>query len=210
MTLPAPRPPGVQTRLFHTDVGAMLAEATPHGVARLAQVSPHEVDATWFNVKHHRSEDDDEVGPDRTGRPGQVHGPDAVDAAGRLDRSFGHLDRVERQVQDYLAGRLREFRVDIDWEAAGVHDEFSREVYCEIQHIPYGHTSTYGQISIDAGRPRNARRVGRLCSLVPVTLVIPVHRVIRADGGMGRCPEYRLRLLQHEREVLAAGSPRTV
>lgn len=201
MTPPAPRPPGVQTRLFHTDVGAMLAEATPHGVARLAQVSPHEVDATWFNVKHHRSE----AGDTAAGREPDIDAP-----ADGLDRSLGHLDRVERQVHDYLAGRLRDFRVDIDWEAAGVHDEFSREVYCEIQHIPYGHTSTYGQISIDAGRPRNARRVGRLCSLVPVTLVIPVHRVIRADGGMGRCPEYRLRLLQHEREVLAAGSPRTV
>ena len=62
---------------------------------------------------------------------------------------------------------------------------------------------------MDAGRPRNARRVGRLCSIVPVPLVIPVHRVIRADGGMGNCPEYRLRLLEHERrnDAAARGRP---
>ena len=109
----------------------------------------------------------------------------------------------------YLAGELRGFDVPLDWAAAGVHDEFSREVYREIQRIPYGETSTYGQISVDAGRPRNARRVGRLCSIVPVPFVIPVHRVIRADGGLGNCPEYRLRLLEHERrnDAAARGRP---
>ena len=171
----------------------MLVEATPDGIARLVQVDADQLDAdqldhrdaaaTWFNVKH----DDDDEGRD----------PEPGAAA-------EHLARLAEQVEDYLAGRLRGFDVPLDWAAAGVHDEFSREVYREIQHIPYGETSSYGQVSIDAGRPRNARRVGRLCTLVPVPFVIPVHRVIRADGGMGNCPEYRLRLLEHERRNIAA------
>ncbi|MFS4488378.1 methylated-DNA--[protein]-cysteine S-methyltransferase [Dietzia kunjamensis] len=193
MSAPAPRTPRGVTHVLTTAAGLMLVEATPDGIARLVQVDADQLDAdqldhrdaaaTWFNVKHH---DDDE---DRDPEPGAA---------------AEHLARLAEQVEDYLAGRLRGFDVPLDWAAAGVHDEFSREVYREIQHIPYGETSSYGQVSIDAGRPRNARRVGRLCTLVPVPFVIPVHRVIRADGGMGNCPEYRLRLLEHERRNIAA------
>lgn len=193
VSAPEPRTPGGVTRVLATAAGLMLVEATPDGIARLVQVDANQLDAdqldhrdapaTWFNVKHH---DDDEG---RDPEPGAA---------------AEHLARLAEQVEDYLAGRLRGFDVPLDWAAAGVHDEFSREVYREIQHIPYGETSSYGQVSIDAGRPRNARRVGRLCTLVPVPFVIPVHRVIRADGGMGNCPEYRLRLLEHERRNIAA------
>ncbi len=177
--------------MLDTAAGRMVAEATPRGLARLDQVGPEEPGvgqdpASWFPVEHR---DDDEVG-----------GPEPGAAA-------EHLDRVAEQLEAYCAGRLREFDVPVDWAAAGVHDEFSREAYREIQHIPYGETSTYGQVSVDAGRPRNARRVGRLCTLVPVPFVIPVHRVIRADGGMGNCPEYRIRLLEHERRNLTAAAP---
>ncbi|MFJ5872001.1 methylated-DNA--[protein]-cysteine S-methyltransferase [Dietzia maris] len=197
MSAPAPRTPRGVTHVLTTAAGLMLVEATPDGIARLVQVDAGEIGpdladpddgpggiaATWFNVEHH---DDDEG---RDPEPGAA---------------AEHLARLAEQVEDYLAGKLRGFDVPLDWAAAGVHDEFSREVYREIQHIPYGETSSYGQVSIDAGRPRNARRVGRLCTLVPVPFVIPVHRVIRADGGMGNCPEYRLRLLEHERRNIAA------
>ncbi|MBS7548542.1 methylated-DNA--[protein]-cysteine S-methyltransferase [Dietzia massiliensis] len=190
MSVRAARTPGVAARLLETAAGLMIVEATAVGVSRLQQVDESELHAAdaWFDVKHGESGggDDDE---DLDRGPG---------GAG------GHLDRIAGQVRAYLAGELRGFDVPLDWAAAGVHDEFSREVYREIQRIPYGETSTYGQISVDAGRPRNARRVGRLCSIVPVPFVIPVHRVIRADGGMGNCPEYRLRLLEHERRNVAA------
>ena len=188
---------GRAVRLLDTPAGRMILEATPRGIARVEQVGPEvgagvgagaglDEAAAWFDVKH---SDDDEV-----------RDPDPGAAA-------GHLARLAEQLEAYLAGDGRDFDVPVDWAAAGVHDEFSREAYREIQHIPYGETSSYGQISVDAGRPRNARRVGRLCTLVPVPFVIPVHRVIRADGGMGNCPEYRLRLLEHERRNLAATAP---
>ncbi|MEH6381733.1 MAG: methylated-DNA--[protein]-cysteine S-methyltransferase [Dietzia cercidiphylli] len=182
---------GRAVRVLDTAAGRMVAEATPRGLARLDQVGPDfsGVDqdlASWCPVE---DRDDDEVSGSEPGAAAE------------------HLDRVADQLEAYCAGRLREFDIPVDWAAAGVHDEFSREAYREIQHIPYGETSTYGQVSADAGRPRNARRVGRLCTLVPVPFVIPVHRVIRADGGMGNCPEYRLRLLEHERRNLAAAGP---
>lgn len=117
------------------------------------------------------------------------------------------LDAVAEQIDEYLAGTRRDFDVPLDLDAAGVHDEFAREVYREIQHIPYGETAAYGEIGLDAGRPRSARLVGRLCGQVPASFVIPVHRVIRADGGLGGCPEYRLQLLEHERRNVQAGRP---
>ena len=191
VSAPAPRTSRGVTHVLTTAAGLMLVEATPDGIARLVQVDADHLDhgeaaATWFNVKHH---DDDEG---RDPEPGAA---------------AGHLARLAEQVEDYMAGELRRFDGPLDWAAAGVHDEFSREVYREIQHIPYGETSSYGQVSIDAGRPRNARRVGRLCSLVPAPFIIPVHRVIRADGGLGTCPEYRLQLIEHERRNVQAGRP---
>lgn len=165
-------------RVLDTAAGRFVVEATARGIARIDGVGA-EVAVGY---------DDD----DNTGHPAA--------AADHLARLTEHLD-------GYLAGTRRTIDVPVDLDAAGVHDEFSREVYREIGHIPYGETSTYGQISVDAGRPRNARRVGRLCSLVPAPLLIPVHRVIRADGGLGSCPEYRLRLLEHERRNLHAGRP---
>ncbi|WP_238529253.1 methylated-DNA--[protein]-cysteine S-methyltransferase [Dietzia alimentaria] len=176
--MPAPRSPGGVVRLLDTAAGPMIVEATSEGVARLQQVEAPD----FYAADLHASE------------------IETSEASG----AESHFARLAEQLEAYLAGTAREFDVPLDWAAAGVHDEFSREVYREIQHIPYGETATYGQISMDAGRPRNARRVGRLCSLVPVPFVIPVHRVIRADGGMGNCPEYRLRLLHHERNAIEA------
>ena len=143
------------------------------------------------------------VGIDRVGADVEV---DDV-PGGSTDEAAVHLDLLADHLAGYLAGTRRSVDVPLDLEAAGVHDEFAREVYREIQYIPYGETSSYGQVSIDAGRPRNARRVGRLCSLVPAPFIIPVHRVIRADGGLGTCPEYRLQLIEHERRNVQAGRP---
>lgn len=173
-------------RVLDTAAGRFRVEATARGIARM--------DGLGEGVVSVGFDDDGDVGTSAADR-------------GDSDAAAEHLTRLAEQLDGYLAGTLRRLDVPLDLEAAGVHDEFSREVYREIQHIPYGETSTYGQVSIDAGRPRNARRVGRLCSLVPAPLLIPVHRVIRADGGLGNCPEYRLRLIEHERRNVQAGRP---
>ena len=173
-------------RLLPTSAGLVLAEATDRGLTRLDVVDPGTVLAG--------------PGDDEAGGGDEAGGDDWRSAA-------GHLTRLAEELEAYCDGRLREFAVPVDWEGAGVHDPFAREVYREIRAIPYGETGTYGQVAVDAGRPRNARRVGRLCSLVPVSFVIPVHRVIRADGGLGSCPGFRRRLLDHERRNASSSSP---
>ncbi|MGH6955007.1 MAG: bifunctional DNA-binding transcriptional regulator/O6-methylguanine-DNA methyltransferase Ada [Alphaproteobacteria bacterium] len=62
---------------------------------------------------------------------------------------------------------------------------FERRVYQELRAIPAGETRTYGEIAASIGRPGAARAVGSACAKNPVSLVVPCHRVVRSDGGLG-------------------------
>jgi AraC family transcriptional regulator of adaptative response/methylated-DNA-[protein]-cysteine methyltransferase len=62
---------------------------------------------------------------------------------------------------------------------------FQRRVWQQLQAIPYGETRTYSQIARTMGRPTATRAVARACATNPVSIVIPCHRVIREDGGLG-------------------------
>jgi len=78
---------------------------------------------------------------------------------------------------------------------------FAREVWNRLREIPYGETRTYAQVAQAVGRPGAARAVGAACAANPVAIVIPCHRVVRADGSGGgyRWGEDRKRaLLAHE------------
>jgi AraC family transcriptional regulator of adaptative response/methylated-DNA-[protein]-cysteine methyltransferase len=62
---------------------------------------------------------------------------------------------------------------------------FARAVWHKLQAIPYGHTRTYAEVAASVGRPGAARAVGSACAANPVAVVIPCHRVVRADGSGG-------------------------
>jgi AraC family transcriptional regulator of adaptative response/methylated-DNA-[protein]-cysteine methyltransferase len=61
---------------------------------------------------------------------------------------------------------------------------FQRRVWQELQKIPRGSTRTYGQIARAVGMPRGAQAVARACASNPVSIVVPCHRVVRADGNL--------------------------
>ena len=61
---------------------------------------------------------------------------------------------------------------------------FQRLVWQELQRIPRGGTRSYTQIAAALGRPQSARAVGRACATNPVSLAIPCHRAVRADGDL--------------------------
>ena len=68
--------------------------------------------------------------------------------------------------------------------------------------IPYGETAGYGEVAAHAGSPRAARAVGTACATTPFSIVVPVHRVVRADGSIGEYgghPEDKAFLLDLER-----------
>lgn len=81
---------------------------------------------------------------------------------------------------------------------------FQRRVWQALRAIPYGETRTYGQVAAAIGSPGAARAVGRACATNPVALVVPCHRVIAGDGGIGGYSSGVQRkrwLLQHEAEI---------
>jgi methylated-DNA-[protein]-cysteine S-methyltransferase len=88
-----------------------------------------------------------------------------------------------RELQRFLTGKPVAFNLTrIALERCG---EFQRRVLAAEYAIPRGHVSTYGRIAAHLGRPGGARAVGRALARNPFPIVIPCHRAVRTDGGLG-------------------------
>ena len=62
---------------------------------------------------------------------------------------------------------------------------FQQRVWRELQRIPRGETITYAELAVRIGSPKAVRAVGTACGANPVAMVVPCHRVVRADGSLG-------------------------
>jgi methylated-DNA-[protein]-cysteine S-methyltransferase len=95
----------------------------------------------------------------------------------------GHvLALAGEQLAHYFAGRLRTFRLPIDLSGL---PPFTRTVLEVLQAVPFGTTTTYGELAARAGVPGAARAVGRAMAANPLPIIIPCHRVIAAGGQLG-------------------------
>ncbi len=92
----------------------------------------------------------------------------------------GVVAKAAQQLEEYFAGKRREFDLPLDYEAGG----FERQVLDELAHVPYGKTVSYGELAAMAGSPRAARAVGNIMRHNPLMIVMPCHRVIGADGSL--------------------------
>lgn len=100
----------------------------------------------------------------------------------RILRAPARLDEAARQIEEYFAGRRREFDVALDDRlSAG----FRRTVQRYLPRIDYGRTLTYTQVAELVGNPRAVRAVGTACATNPLPVVVPCHRVLRTDGTLG-------------------------
>lgn len=133
--------------------------------------------------------------------------PPAPDSIGdRVDASTRPvLARAAHQLIEYLDGERR----DVDLALAPSGDDFSRTVWALLREIPYGNTTTYGWIARELGNPHLAQRVGQAVGHNPLSIVIPCHRVVGADGSLtgyaGGIPRKRL-LLDLEEPDAASGA----
>jgi methylated-DNA-[protein]-cysteine S-methyltransferase len=103
-----------------------------------------------------------------------------------------------RQLDEYFAGERQDFDLPLDWRLVR---GFTRDALEAVRCIPYGETAGYGEVAATAGSPRAARAVGTACATTPFSIVVPVHRVVRADGSIGEYgghPEDKLFLLDLE------------
>ncbi|MFE6691551.1 methylated-DNA--[protein]-cysteine S-methyltransferase [Streptomyces sp. NPDC057743] len=93
------------------------------------------------------------------------------------------LDTAEDQLATYLAGRRRDFALPLDLALA---TPFCAETVRALAAlVPYGHTTTYGQLARALGRPGAARVVGTALGANPLCVVLPCHRVVPSAGRTG-------------------------
>ena len=112
------------------------------------------------------------------------------------------LVEASAQLAAYFAGDRREFDLPLALQGT----DFQREVWAELQRIPFGVTISYGTLARRIDRPRAVRAVGLANGRNPLPIVIPCHRVIGADGsltGFSSGLELKQRLLEHEGVLFA-------
>jgi methylated-DNA-[protein]-cysteine S-methyltransferase len=115
------------------------------------------------------------------------------------DRDDSLLPQVAVQLEEYFAGRRTRF--DLPLKLVGT--AFQQEVWTALLDIPYGRTTTYGELAERLGKPRAARAVGLANGRNPIGIVVPCHRVVGSTGsltGYGGGLDRKQHLLSHERQ----------
>ena len=158
-------------RTLDTPVGTLLVAATPTGLVRVA-FEREGLEAVLQSLA------------------GQI--------SPRILRAPRRLDEAARQLEDYFAGRLTTFDLELDLSrSAG----FRRLVLAYLPAISYGRTASYQSVAAAVHNPKAARAVGTACATNPLPVVIPCHRVVRSDGQLGAYlggPEIKHQLLDLE------------
>ena len=135
-------------------VGALLLAATPQGLVRVA-----------YDIEDH----------DR------VLDTLAQRLSPRVLRAPKRLDAAARELDEYFGGRRQAFDLPLD---LSLSRGFRQLVQRHLPEIGYGQTRTYGQVADLVGNPKAARAVGTACATNPLPVVVPCHRVLRADGKL--------------------------
>lgn len=91
------------------------------------------------------------------------------------------VSEAVRQLHEYLDGRRREFTVPLNPGGTA----FQRTVWDALRGIPYGSTTTYSQVAAAIGRPTAVRAVATAIAANPLSILIPCHRVLPANGSTG-------------------------
>jgi AraC family transcriptional regulator of adaptative response/methylated-DNA-[protein]-cysteine methyltransferase len=91
------------------------------------------------------------------------------------------LDQLRRELEEYFAGRRREFAVDLT--APGT--PFEERVWEALRTIPYGETWSYERLAQAVGSPGASRAVGSANGRNRIAILIPCHRVVNKDGRLG-------------------------
>jgi methylated-DNA-[protein]-cysteine S-methyltransferase len=137
-------------------LGDLLVAATPRGVVRLAYLEGLDPDSVLHDLATRVS-------------------PRVVEAPARLDEE-------RRQLEAYFERRLPGFDLPVDLSLVG---PFASKVLKRTADIPFGDVSTYGTVAGEIGHARAARAVGNALGSNPIPIVVPCHRVLHADGGLG-------------------------
>jgi methylated-DNA-[protein]-cysteine S-methyltransferase len=92
-----------------------------------------------------------------------------------------YLQETQRQLEEYFAGIRRSFDVPLSLKGT----EFQKKVWHALMEIPYGHTACYQEVAAMIGNEKASRAIGNANHHNPVVIIVPCHRVIKADGSIG-------------------------
>lgn len=126
----------------------------------------------------------------------------------RIVPDDGHNAEAVRQLQEYLAGDLREWDVPLDMRGT----PFQVAVWQAVAEVGYGETVSYGEIARRIGNPTAVRAVGAANGANPLPPIVPCHRIIGSNGkltGYGGGLPLKQRLLDLERAALGGEAPYT-
>jgi len=124
-----------------------------------------------------------------------AHGPDRT--GWEPDRGSELLAEARRQLAEYFDHRRTTFDLPLDLQGT----PFQLQVWKQLTRIPYGSTTSYGNIAKELGNPTGSRAVGAANGRNPVAIVVPCHRVIGSKGdltGFGGGMARKEWLLKHE------------
>jgi methylated-DNA-[protein]-cysteine S-methyltransferase len=109
--------------------------------------------------------------------PGHWYPPSPATLGIRSESGFA---QPARQLAEYFAGARGSFEL----ATATSGDRFQQRVWRLIDEIPYGETTTYGELARELGDPSLARAVGSAIGRNPLSVIVPCHRVVGKDGAL--------------------------
>jgi methylated-DNA-[protein]-cysteine S-methyltransferase len=101
-------------------------------------------------------------------------------AAGLKKAETPLIQKAAAQIKEYFEGKRKQFKLPLVMHGT----EFQMAVWQALQNIPYGETRSYKEIAANIGRPKAVRAVGMANNRNPISIIVPCHRVIGADGGL--------------------------
>ena len=109
-----------------------------------------------------------------------TRGRDRAEPKPEWEPDRGSLEEPAKQLTSYFAGKLRQF----DLALAPQGTPFQQQVWRALCDIPYGETTSYGELARRIGNPKAVRAVGLANGSNPISIVIPCHRVIGSNGSL--------------------------
>jgi len=97
-----------------------------------------------------------------------------------LIRDAGKNQKACQELLEYFHGARTSFTVPLDLRGT----EFQQSVWKAVARVPYGKTSSYGEIARKIGKPKACRAVGNANRANPIPIVIPCHRILGSDGSL--------------------------
>ncbi|WP_409021746.1 methylated-DNA--[protein]-cysteine S-methyltransferase [Dellaglioa sp. P0083] len=87
------------------------------------------------------------------------------------------------ELQAYFDHKIQKFTIPVDFNSSGT--KLQKEIWEQLELIPYGETRTYSELALEVNYPKAVRAIASAVGRNPILIVIPCHRILRKDGSLG-------------------------